>query len=214
MSGLIDFLKERIKGYLRERRLNSLNHNRISANYLLAVHPEFGKYSIGKLTYGVSPFLEVANTEGKNPVIKIGSFCSIAKGVNIILNGGHRPDWVTTYPFSYILDGLENPDGLPFSKGDVTIGNDVWIGMNVTILSGITIGDGVIVGAGSVVTKDVEPYAIVAGNPAHLIRKRFDQATIDKLLAIKWWDWDMHRIKENMPLLLSNRVDEFIKKNC
>lgn len=208
-------MKDRIKGYLRERNLSHLNHNRISPNYLLAVHPQLSKYSIGKFSYGVAPFLEVANTGGKDPEVRIGRFCSIAKGVNIVLNGGHRPDWVTTYPFSYILDEFKNMnlDGMPYSKGDVLIGNDVWIGMNVTILSGVTIGDGAIVGAGSLVTKDVEPYAIVAGNPAHLIRKRFDQVTIDKLLAIKWWNWDMHRIRENMSLLLSNRVDEFIKKN-
>jgi carbonic anhydrase/acetyltransferase-like protein (isoleucine patch superfamily) len=85
--------------------------------------------------------------------------------------------------------------------------------MNSLILSGVHIGDGAIIGAYSVVTKDVKPYTVVAGNPAKVVRKRFDQETIDELLRIKWWNWDMQKIKDNMPLLLSNRIKEFIKAN-
>ena len=91
------------------------------------------------------------------------------------------------------------------------IGNDVWIGMNAMILSGVKIGDGAVVGAGSVVTKDVEPYAVVAGNPAREIRKRFDDQTISELLKANWWDWDIQKIRENVPYLLSNNVKKFLQ---
>lgn len=95
----------------------------------------------------------------------------------------------------------------------MVIGNDVWIGVNACVLSGVRIGDGAVVGACSVVTRDVPPYAIVAGNPARLVRKRFDDETIEELLKIKWWDWDIERIKENLPLLLSENVKDFAEKN-
>ena len=145
--------------------------------------------------------------------LRIGSFCGIGPNVTILLGLEHRPDWVTIYPFNRFLSEYIDLKGNPATKGPVVIGNDVWIGMNSFILSGVTIGDGAVIGACSVVTRNVGPYTIVAGNPAKVIRKRFDQETIDKLLKIKWWDWNIERIKENMPLLLSNKLEEFIEKN-
>ena len=149
-------------------------------------------------------------------LLKIGKFCSIANDVQIFLGGNHRIDWITTYPFSVLNSWPEAKDikGHPCTKGDVIIGNDVWIGRKTLILSGVTIGDGAIVGARSVVTKDVAPYSIVAGNPAKLIRKRFDEKTIEKLLEIKWWDWNLEKIKKNLPLLLSNNIEQFFADNC
>ena len=190
----------------------------LESDRFMSLNPEYAMYSIGEFTYGSpnpasSPDVEYVEYEKGKAKLKIGRFCSIADGVGIVLSVGHRPDWITTYPLSYVLEGVQELQGLPAYKGSVTIGNDVWIGKNAIILSGVTIGDGAVIGAGSVVTKDVEPYAIVAGNPANLIRKRFDQKTIDELLKIKWWNWDERRIRENVPLLLSNRTDEFIKKN-
>lgn len=182
--------------------------------HILSQEPRYSSYSVGKFSYGVNSPLVLGNMAGgKTGSLKIGKFCSIASGVTIILDGEHRPDWVTTYPFSIIFKKFSDLPWASTTKGDVIIGNDVWIGMDALILSGVTVGDGAIIGAGSVVARDVEPYAIVAGNPARLIRKRFDLETINKLLEIKWWDWDTERITENMPLLLSNKINEFIEKN-
>jgi virginiamycin A acetyltransferase len=154
-------------------------------------NPTYKLYSIGKFSYG-NP--KIIAWDKKN-VLKIGNFCSIADGVIIVLGGEHRIDWVTTYPFNKNLKDCCHFTGHPATKGDIIIGNDVWIGLNATILSGVTIGDGAVIGANSLVARDVEPYTIVAGNPARSIRKRFSQQTIDKLLRIKWWDWEIEKIK-------------------
>ena len=97
------------------------------------------------------------------------------------------------------------------SKGDIVVGSDVWIGRGSTILSGVTIGDGAVVAAGSMVTKDVAPFSIVGGNPARLIRMRFDEHTVEKLLVLRWWDWDDAKIGRHLHLMLSNRIDEFLE---
>jgi Bacterial transferase hexapeptide (six repeats) len=127
--------------------------------------------------------------------------------------GNHRPDFVTTYPFSAIADWPEaaNIEGHPATKGDVRIGNDVWIGLGVTILSGVTIGDGAVLAARAVVTGDVPPYAIVAGNPARIIRRRFADDVIAKLLALRWWDWDQERVRRYIPLLMQPDIAKFLK---
>jgi acetyltransferase-like isoleucine patch superfamily enzyme len=178
--------------------------------HLLSENPDFrSKHSVGRFTYASAwPLVWSFPTCGK---LKIGSFCSISSGVNILLGGEHTANWITTYPFSEIFPEFERPKKV--TKGDVTIGNDVWIGMNVIILSGVNIGDGAVVGAGAVVSKNVEPYSIVAGIPAKEIKKRYDAETVDKLLKIKWWNWSLKRIKENMDLLLSDRIQEFIAIN-
>ena len=121
---------------------------------------------------------------------EIGSFCSIAAGVGIG-GGAHKIDAVSTSPMFNKGRNIfgKNLGHIEFSPYKTTvIGNDVWIGNRALVLQGVKIGDGAIVGAGSVVTKDVEPYTIVAGNPARVIRKRFDDETVSKLLDIKWWE--------------------------
>ena len=143
--------------------------------------------------------------------MQIGSFCSIASGVIILLGGEHRADWITTFPFSILWDGARGVKGHPKSKGDVIIGNDVWIGLEAVIMSGVKIGDGAVVGARSVVTRDVPPYSVAAGNPARVIMKRFDDETIERLLRIKWWTWDEKRIEKALPYLLSHDVNAFLK---
>jgi virginiamycin A acetyltransferase len=146
----------------------------------------------------------------------IGKFCAIAEGVTFIMNGAnHRMDGFTTYPF-YIFGGgwekvTSSPQQLPF-KGDTVIGNDVWIGQNVTILPGIKIGDGAIIAANATVAKDVEPYTIVGGNPAKLIKKRFSDELVDLLLKLQWWNWDEQKIFEHLEELVSAHDLATLKK--
>jgi virginiamycin A acetyltransferase len=145
-----------------------------------------------------------------------GKYCCMGDGVQVFCGGEHHTEWITTYPLDRILNAVDNTIPInplhPATKGGVKIGNDVWIGSGTMILSGVTIGDGAVIGARSVVTKDVEPYAMVAGNPARLIRKRFDDRIIEQLLAIQWWDWPLDKIIEAIPLLQSQNMEEFIKR--
>lgn len=141
----------------------------------------------------------------------IGKFCQIAAGVEFVMNGAnHQMNAVSTFPF-YTLGGWKmNPPAksdLPF-KGDTIIGNDVWIGQNATILPGVHIGDGAIIGANSVVGSNVEPYSIVVGNPAEVIRYRFDKDLTELLLKFKWWDKPVEEINELIPILTSSDLDK------
>ena len=101
--------------------------------------------------------------------------------------------------------------GHPTCNGDIIIENDVWVGARSTIMSGVKISNGAVVAAGSVVTKDVPPYTIVGGNPARIIKYRFDESQIEKLLKISWWDWDEDKIRENAELMWSSDIDKFIE---
>lgn len=143
----------------------------------------------------------------------IGKFCMIASGVTFIMNGAnHLTDAISTYPFAIFGKGWEDAmKGKTYpSKGDTIIGNDVWIGYNATIMAGVKIGDGAIIATNSTVTKDVEPYTIVGGNPAREIRKRFPDDVIQTLLELKWWDWDAGKITKNVQYLTSNNIDQLI----
>jgi len=142
-----------------------------------------------------------------------GKYCSMARNIKFYLGGNHRVDWISTYPFTVFNEAAKGITGHPTSKGDITIGNDVWIGRDATIFSGVKIGDGAVVGASSVVGSDVEPYSIVVGNPARVIKKRFSDEVIEQLLKIKWWDWPAKKINKNIHLLCSDSLDAFIDKH-
>jgi len=166
---------------------------------------------VGRHTYGHEQI--TVRTWGESAHLQIGSFCSIADRVIIFLGGNHRTDWVTTYPFPAFSErwpGARGIEGEHSTKGDVVIGNDVWIGSNATILSGVTIGDGAVIGANSCVAADVAPYAVVAGNPARQTRLRFDPETIEKLLAIRWWEWSDELIEANVQRLCGSDIDGFL----
>jgi chloramphenicol O-acetyltransferase type B len=141
----------------------------------------------------------------------IGKFCSIATGITFMLGGnqGHRYDWTSTYALDYFDNSSCTKD--IDSKGDTVIGNDVWIGADVMIMPGIHIGDGAVIATRAVVTKDVEPYSIVGGNPANFIKKRFSDKKIEILLKVKWWDWTEEKIKENLDLLRSGDVEKLLE---
>ena len=163
-------------------------------------------YEIGGGTYGMPQVSDLQ--EGST--LRIGCYTSIASGVQILLGGLHRLDWVTTYPFPAFVDDLAHIKDYGGTRGDVVIGSDCWICTDALILSGVTIGHGAVVAAGAVVTRDVPPYAVVGGNPARFIRWRFPEATCQALLAIAWWDWPEAEILAAGKRLCSADIDGFI----
>jgi virginiamycin A acetyltransferase len=142
----------------------------------------------------------------------IGKFCQIATGVRFIMNGGnHALTGVSAYPFKVMGKSWGNAALNVHSKGDTVIGNDVWIGNSATFMQGIKVGHGAIIGTNALVTKDVEPYTIVGGNPAKPIRKRFDDHIIKFLLELSWWDWPVDKIAENLDALVNGDLDALRK---
>ncbi|HPT21167.1 MAG TPA: CatB-related O-acetyltransferase [Bacteroidales bacterium] len=145
-----------------------------------------------------------------NDRLIIGKFCSIACGAKFLFNGAnHTLNSLSTYPFPvlagewdlqvHVTEAWDN-------KGDIIIGNDVWIGFEAVIMAGVTIGDGAIIGSRAVVTKDVEPYSIIGGVPAKLIRKRFSDEKIKELLQMKWWNWNEEKIRQKLPELMNPKA--------
>ncbi|MET0544990.1 MAG: CatB-related O-acetyltransferase [Caulobacterales bacterium] len=133
----------------------------------------------------------------------IGKFCAIASDVRFIMNGAnHLMRGFSTYPFNIMgggwEEGLAFEDVLAEGRGDTIVGNDVWIGMEAMILPGVTISDGAIIGARAVVSTDVAPYSIVAGNPARRVRDRFESRIVSELLTLAWWDWPIDKITRNV----------------
>jgi len=172
-----------------------------------SLQEQFPQYEIGRGTYG-SNLRILRQKDGAT--LKIGAFCSIADGVEIFLGGEHRIDWVTTYPFNVMWESAKHIKGHPKTKGNVEIGNDVWIGRGALIFSGVKIADGAVIGARAVVTNNVPSYTIVTGNPAKIVRKRFDEGTITRLLNLKWWNWDNERISRALPMMLDNNILAFL----
>lgn len=165
------------------------------------------KLSIGKKTYGD---LKIINqSPDQNIRLEIGSYCSIASGVKFILGGEHHLSTLSTYPFKAQLFGIGQEAN---SKGSIVIKDDVWIGLNSIICSGVTIGQGAVIAAGSIVTKSVPPYAIVGGNPAKIIKYRFEQNMIDKLLQIDIVKLLDSFTKDDIELLYQNLTEENLDK--
>ena len=142
----------------------------------------------------------------------IGKFCQIASGTQFIMGAAnHRLCSATTYPFNIMSEAWAEIAPVHLSqlphKGDTVIGNDVWFGRNCVILPGVKVGDGAIIAAQSVVSRDVPPYTVVGGNPARVLKKRFDDELTELLLALKWWNFPPEKLTEFLPVLCSKDPD-------
>lgn len=167
---------------------------------------QYPHYEFGVGTYGMP---KVHDWE-EGSTLRIGAYCSIAEGVEILLGGHHRIDWISSYPFSKFTDEASHISDFGGTRGDVVIGNDVWLGTGCMILSGVTIGDGAVVAAKAVVTRDVPPYSVAAGNPARIVRWRFDEPTRAALLKSARWEWPETEIRNVVSLLCSSDATAFL----
>ena len=168
----------------------------------------------GAGTYIGNAELKVFAENQNSPHILTGRFCSLADKIYFAIGGNHNYKNVSTFPFdvAWIVNRtFGSAVALPYNRPNryqIILGHDVWIGHEVTIMGGVKIGNGALIGAGSVVGKDIPPYAIAVGNPARVIKYRFDEETIKKLLAVKWWNWDLKKVADNIPLM--NDVEKFL----
>jgi acetyltransferase-like isoleucine patch superfamily enzyme len=167
--------KYKLIGHIYQYRKQN-NHNSTIPGNIFRIE----KVNVGKFTYGI---LNITDHSESESIVRIGNYCSIAPDVKFLLGGDHDHGNISTYPFKAKFRLRVNE---AISKGSIIIGDDVWIGANCIILSGIHVGQGAVLAAGSVVTKNVPPYAIVAGNPAKIIRYRFNIEIINKLLSIDY----------------------------
>lgn len=193
-------------------KLNRLLRRLLVANDIYATSRP-GSIFIGKHTYGIDHNTIIGATQTSS--VRIGNYCSIAPDVRILAHVEHPMHMPSTFPFRTLMfklqtksDQVLNPDAV--TRGPVTIGHDVWIGQNAIILSGVSIGNGAVVGAASVVTKNVDPYAVVAGNPARLVKYRFSPDMIERLQLINWWDLPDESISHLEDYFYNQDINAFI----
>jgi chloramphenicol O-acetyltransferase type B len=174
-----------------------------------AFDPTRPRLIVGRATYGI--FADTVVDGLPSDTVEIGQFCSIGEETRILAGGEHPLDLPTTFPLKTLF--TRQATGVnwdAFAKGPTRIGNDVWIGRRALVLSGVTVGDGAVIAAGAVVGRDVPPYAVVAGNPASVVRMRFDAATVERLLAVRWWDWSDEKIRAFEPYFYAD-IDTFLE---
>jgi len=185
--------------------------------YSSGIRIPYGRHSYGPqpIVIGPHPYVERLSAGSR-----VGSFCSISPGLRFVFRGKHRYDWISTYPFYEFHDrwgvdeqgwkgGVLDIEGI--NPAPIVVGNDVWIAANVSIKQGVTIGDGAVLAMESLITKDVPPYALVGGNPARVLKYRFQQDQVEELLKIAWWNWPDEKIIEIAPMLVSDDIDGFIR---
>ncbi|WP_375457655.1 CatB-related O-acetyltransferase [uncultured Enterovirga sp.] len=194
---------------LVHRLRNWSNPHNATRLHLAALSRRYG-FAVGEHSYG-RPKIRFPES---GRALTIGRFCSFADRVEILLGGNHRTDWATTFPFGAFPEVWPGSEALGSgyhgSRGDVAIGSDVWIGSGAMILSGVTIGHGAVVAARAVVARDVPAYGIVAGNPARLIRRRFDDEMVVALIDTAWWSLPDAEVASLIPLLQSERIADLV----
>ena len=187
-----------------------MSPRRLRALFRRAAETSERHLTLGQLSYGAPA---IRAYEGDTARVHVDSYVSIAEDVVFVVGGNHRLDWVSMFPFRarLRLPGAFE-DGHPATKGDIMVGHDVWIGRGATILSGVKVGNGAVVAAASVVTNDVRPYAVVAGNPAREVKRRFTDDQVEALQRIAWWDWPLEQVLERVSELNGGGVEAFIAR--
>jgi len=173
-------------------------------------HIADGTLVMGNMSYYAPNVVKYTGDSGR---VIIGNFASVAPDADFYVGGQHRTEWVSQYGLRAML-GLPgaHEDGFTHGRGDIVVGSDTWVTNGCTVMSGVTIGDGAVVGTKAVVAKDVRPYAIVVGNPAREIRRRFSDEQVDALLRIRWWDWPTAKVKEHIELIASPDIGAFVAR--
>jgi acetyltransferase-like isoleucine patch superfamily enzyme len=202
--------KARLDSIERLRRSLNRAESSVALQERAQQHLADGTLVMGNMSY-YAP--NVVKYQGDTGRVIIGNFASVAPDADFYVGGLHRTEWVSQYGLRVMLDlPGAHEDGFTHGRGDIVVGSDTWVTNGCTIMSGVTIGDGAVVGTKAVVARDVRPYAIVVGNPAREIRRRFSDEQIEALLRIRWWDWPTDKVKQHAELICSPDVDAFIAR--
>ncbi|HWC26501.1 MAG TPA: CatB-related O-acetyltransferase [Solirubrobacteraceae bacterium] len=202
--------KARLEAIERLRRSLNRAESSVALQERVQQHLADGTLVMGNMSYYAPNVVKYAGDTGR---VIIGNFASVAPDADFYVGGLHRTEWVSQYGLRAMLDlPGAHEDGFTHGRGDIVVGSDTWVTNGATVMSGVTIGDGAVVGTKAVVAKDVRPYAIVVGNPAREIRRRFSDEQVEALLRIRWWDWPTEKVKQHVELISSPDVDAFIAR--
>jgi len=202
--------KARLDSIERLRRSLNRAESSVALQERVQRHLADGTLVMGNMSY-YAP--NVVKYQGDSGRVIIGNFASVAPDADFYVGGLHRTEWVSQYGLRAMLDlPGAHEDGFTHGRGDIVVGSDTWVTNGCTVMSGVTIGDGAVVGTKAVVARDVRPYAIVVGNPARELRRRFSDEQVDALLRIRWWDWPTEQVKQHVELICSPDIDAFIAR--